>query len=183
VHHAARAALPVEDDPPLEQGLEVREVPELLGEAAASVHEPCVAATVAEDRRDPSTPPAEFGLPPGWSDALPDDGQVRLPLTMITTNGDRAILDGPEPTDEGFLEIDARGHRVFYRVFGGGEETLLGLHGGPGGSQISLTRLGELGRRLPSRPLRPARRRTIRPARGSVALDARAVRRRGRSRA
>ena len=39
---------------------------------------------------------------------------------MITTNGDRAILDGPEPTDEGFLEIDARGHRVFYRVFGGG---------------------------------------------------------------
>lgn len=45
---------------------------------------------------------------------------------------------------EGRLPIDAAGHQIYYRTYGAGEETLVGLHGGPGGHHGYLTRLGEL---------------------------------------
>jgi proline iminopeptidase len=45
---------------------------------------------------------------------------------------------------EGKLTIDEAGHEIYYRLFGGGEETLVGLHGGPGADHRYLARLGEL---------------------------------------
>ena len=45
---------------------------------------------------------------------------------------------------EGKLVIDDAGHEIYYRLFGSGEETLVGLHGGPGADQRYLTRLSEL---------------------------------------
>lgn len=45
---------------------------------------------------------------------------------------------------EGRLEIDDAGHKIYYRLFGAGKETLVGLHGGPGADHRYLTRLGEL---------------------------------------
>jgi proline iminopeptidase len=49
------------------------------------------------------------------------------------------------PTDEGLLPIDEHGHKVAYWSWGEGDETLLGLHGGPGLDHRYLTRLSELG--------------------------------------
>jgi proline iminopeptidase len=48
------------------------------------------------------------------------------------------------PTEEGRLAIDEAGHEVWYRRYGNGTRTMVGLHGGPGGSHRYLTRLGEL---------------------------------------
>lgn len=45
---------------------------------------------------------------------------------------------------EGRLVIDEAGHEIYYRLFGSGTETLVGLHGGPGADHRYLTRLGEL---------------------------------------
>lgn len=45
---------------------------------------------------------------------------------------------------EGRLRIDAAGHEIYYRLFGSGPETLVGLHGGPGADHRYLLRLGEL---------------------------------------
>lgn len=45
---------------------------------------------------------------------------------------------------EGRLTIDGAGHEVYYRLFGAGPETLMCLHGGPGGDHRGLERLGEL---------------------------------------
>jgi proline-specific peptidase len=45
---------------------------------------------------------------------------------------------------EGRLVVDDAGHEVYYRLFGSGDETLVGLHGGPGADHRYLTRLGEL---------------------------------------
>lgn len=45
---------------------------------------------------------------------------------------------------EGRLTIDPAGHEVYYRMFGNGPETLVCLHGGPGGDHRGLERLGEL---------------------------------------
>jgi proline iminopeptidase len=44
----------------------------------------------------------------------------------------------------GRLTIDEAGHEIFYRLFGTGPETLMCLHGGPGGDHRGLERLGEL---------------------------------------
>jgi proline iminopeptidase len=45
---------------------------------------------------------------------------------------------------EGRLAIDEAGHEIYYRFFGEGGETLVGLHGGPGADHRYLSRLGEL---------------------------------------
>lgn len=45
---------------------------------------------------------------------------------------------------EGKLTIDEAGHRLFYRLFGKGDNTIIALHGGPGVSHRYLTRLAEL---------------------------------------
>ncbi len=45
---------------------------------------------------------------------------------------------------EGRLVIDEAGHEIYYRLFGSGPETLVGLHGGPGPITAYLARLGEL---------------------------------------
>ena len=45
---------------------------------------------------------------------------------------------------EGTLTIDEAGHEIYYRLFGEGPETLVGLHGGPGADHRYLARLGEL---------------------------------------
>jgi proline iminopeptidase len=45
---------------------------------------------------------------------------------------------------EGTLTIDEAGHGIYYRMFGEGPETLVGLHGGPGADHRYLARLGEL---------------------------------------
>lgn len=45
---------------------------------------------------------------------------------------------------EGRLAIDEAGHEIYYRLFGSGPETLVGLHGGPGADHRYLARLGEL---------------------------------------
>jgi proline iminopeptidase len=45
---------------------------------------------------------------------------------------------------EGTLTIDEAGHEIYYRMFGEGPETLVGLHGGPGADHRYLARLGEL---------------------------------------
>lgn len=45
---------------------------------------------------------------------------------------------------EGRLVIDEGGHEIYYRLFGSGAETLVGLHGGPGATHQSISRLGEL---------------------------------------
>jgi len=45
---------------------------------------------------------------------------------------------------EGRLVIDQDGHEVFYRFYGQGRQTLIGLHGGPGADHRYLVRLGEL---------------------------------------
>jgi proline iminopeptidase len=45
---------------------------------------------------------------------------------------------------EGRLAVDTAGHEIFYRLFGSGSETLVGLHGGPGADHRYLSRLGEL---------------------------------------
>jgi proline-specific peptidase len=44
----------------------------------------------------------------------------------------------------GRLTIDAAGHEIYYRLFGSGPESLLCLHGGPGGDHRGLERLREL---------------------------------------
>jgi proline iminopeptidase len=43
-------------------------------------------------------------------------------------------VDAPVPTQSGLLQIDDEGHRVYFERFGSGSETLLVLHGGPGGN-------------------------------------------------
>ncbi len=45
---------------------------------------------------------------------------------------------------EGRLAVDDAGHEIYYRLFGDGNETLVGLHGGPGADHRYLSRLGEL---------------------------------------
>ena len=45
---------------------------------------------------------------------------------------------------EGRLAVDEAGHEIYYRLFGEGPETLVGLHGGPGADHRYLARLGEL---------------------------------------
>lgn len=45
---------------------------------------------------------------------------------------------------DGRLAVDEAGHEVYYRVFGEGSATILGLHGGPGLDHRYLARLGEL---------------------------------------
>jgi proline iminopeptidase len=45
---------------------------------------------------------------------------------------------------EGRLAVDTAGHEIYYRLFGSGSETLVGLHGGPGADHRYLSRLGEL---------------------------------------
>jgi proline iminopeptidase len=45
---------------------------------------------------------------------------------------------------EGRLAIDEARHEIHYRLFGSGEQTLVGLHGGPGADHRYLSRLGEL---------------------------------------
>jgi proline-specific peptidase len=45
---------------------------------------------------------------------------------------------------EGRLVVDNAGHEIYYRLFGAGAETLVGLHGGPGADHRYLARLGEL---------------------------------------
>ena len=45
---------------------------------------------------------------------------------------------------EGRLVIDQDGHEIFYRLYGQGHQTLIGLHGGPGADHRYLVRLGEL---------------------------------------
>lgn len=45
---------------------------------------------------------------------------------------------------EGRLAVDEVGHEIYYRLFGGDRETLVGLHGGPGADHRYLSRLGEL---------------------------------------
>ncbi len=42
------------------------------------------------------------------------------------------------------LVIDEAGHEIYYKLFGKGSETLVGLHGGPGADHRYLVRLGEL---------------------------------------
>ncbi len=50
----------------------------------------------------------------------------------------------PAPlSDEGRIEVEL-GHKIAYRVFGTGSQTLLGLHGGPGVSSRYLNRLAEV---------------------------------------
>lgn len=45
---------------------------------------------------------------------------------------------------EGRLQIDDAGHEIWYRIYGSGSRTLVGLHGGPGADHRYLARLGEL---------------------------------------
>jgi proline iminopeptidase len=45
---------------------------------------------------------------------------------------------------EGRLVIDDAGHEIYYRLFGSGDETLVGLHGGPGADHRYISRYGEL---------------------------------------
>jgi proline iminopeptidase len=45
---------------------------------------------------------------------------------------------------EGRLLIDKAGNGIFYKLFGQGSQTLVGLHGGPGADHRYLIRLGEL---------------------------------------
>jgi len=45
---------------------------------------------------------------------------------------------------EGRIIIDEAGHEIYYKLFGDGSETLMGLAGGPGCSHEYLLRLGEL---------------------------------------
>jgi len=45
---------------------------------------------------------------------------------------------------EGRLVVDDAGHAVYYKLFGQGSQTLLGLAGGPGCSHDYIARLGEL---------------------------------------
>jgi proline iminopeptidase len=45
---------------------------------------------------------------------------------------------------EGRLAVDEVGHEIYYRLFGEGEETLVGLHGGPGADHRYLLRLAKL---------------------------------------
>src|SRR6266849_904781 len=47
-------------------------------------------------------------------------------------------------TRDGRLAIDQSGHEIYYQIHGDGPETLLCLHGGPGGNIGYLRRLGEL---------------------------------------
>ena len=44
---------------------------------------------------------------------------------------------------EGRLAVDEAGHEIYYRLFGEGPETLVGLHGGPGADHRYLARLGD----------------------------------------
>ena len=45
---------------------------------------------------------------------------------------------------EGRLAVDKAGHEIYYRLFGSGSETLVGLHGGPGSHHVGIQRLGEI---------------------------------------
>ena len=45
---------------------------------------------------------------------------------------------------EGKLTINETGYEVYYKLFGKGSETVVGLHGGPGVDHRYLTRLGEI---------------------------------------
>jgi len=45
---------------------------------------------------------------------------------------------------EGRLTVDEAGHEIYYRLFGEGPETLVGLHGGPGSHHLGIERLGEV---------------------------------------
>ena len=38
---------------------------------------------------------------------------------------------------QGRLSIDMAGHEIYYRLFGDGPETLMCLHGGPGGDSTN----------------------------------------------
>ena len=39
---------------------------------------------------------------------------------------------------EGRLAVDEAGHEIYYRLFGEGPETLVGLHGGPGVAPLGI---------------------------------------------
>ncbi len=43
-------------------------------------------------------------------------------------------MNAPEPSHSGFLQIDDAGHKVHFERYGSAAETLLVLHGGPGGN-------------------------------------------------
>ena len=49
------------------------------------------------------------------------------------------------PTDEAGAFVEVNGFKLFYMVFGSGNNVLLCLHGGPGGTHYSLLPLGKLG--------------------------------------
>ena len=48
------------------------------------------------------------------------------------------------PDDSGLIEIDREGHRVYYERYGHADETLLVLHGGPGGNSDLMRIFGSL---------------------------------------
>jgi proline iminopeptidase len=50
----------------------------------------------------------------------------------------------PEPDETGRLEIDEAGHRVYYERYGHADETLMVLHGGPGGDSKLMRVFGSL---------------------------------------
>jgi len=45
---------------------------------------------------------------------------------------------------EGHVVIDEAGHKIYYKLYGKGSETLICLHGGPGADHKYLVRMGEL---------------------------------------
>jgi proline iminopeptidase len=47
-------------------------------------------------------------------------------------------VNTPEPTQSGLLEIDDAAHKVYFERYGSASETLLVLHGGPGGSSALM---------------------------------------------
>ncbi len=60
-------------------------------------------------------------------------------MTLQSVQPKRVIATG-----EGRMKIDAQGHEIYYRIFGSGKKTLLGLHGGPGIGHSYLERLSEV---------------------------------------
>jgi proline iminopeptidase len=63
---------------------------------------------------------------------------VRTPKATEMGRGQAAAV-----SSEGRIEVE-KGHRIAYRIFGTGNRTLLGLHGGPGVSSRYLDRLREV---------------------------------------
>jgi proline iminopeptidase len=66
----------------------------------------------------------------------------RSKIKVITLNNIQDTGQGVRPQQEGYLEI--MGARIFYRSFGEGPVSLLGLHGGPGATHDYLLPLVDL---------------------------------------